>query len=50
MAAPTKHLDQLRGRALRFAVDPAGAEKLSVDAALNRVGGQLGIVLDSLRN
>ena len=51
MAAPRKYPDELRERAIRFALDLVdGAEKLSVNAACQRVGEQLGIVPDSLRN
>jgi transposase len=51
MAAPRKYPDELRKRAIRFALDLVdGAEKLSVNAACKRVGEQLGIVPDSLRN
>src|SRR3954447_14745798 len=51
MAAPRKYPDELRERAIRFAVDLVeGPEKLSVNAACKRVGEQLGIVPDSLRN
>src|ERR687889_2268600 len=51
MAAPRKYPDELRERAIRFALDLVdGAEKLSVNAACRRVGEQLGIVPDSLRN
>ena len=51
MAAPRKYPDELRERAIRFALDLVdGAEKLSVNAACKRVGEQLGIVPDSLRN
>ena len=51
MAAPRKYPDRLRERAIRFALDLVdGAEKLSVNAACKRVGEQLGIVPDSLRN
>src|SRR3954449_12800761 len=51
MAAPRKYPDELRERAIRFAVDLMdGPEKLSVNAACKRVGEQLGIVPDSLRN
>ena len=51
MAAPRKCPDVLRERAIRCAVDLAqGSEKLSVNAACKRVGEQLGIVPDSLRN
>ena len=51
MAAPRKYPDELRERAIRFALELVdGAEKLSVNAACKRVGEQLGIVPDSLRN
>src|SRR4051794_2827287 len=51
MAAPRKYPDELRERAMRFAFDLVeGPEKLSVNAACKRVGEQLGIVPDSLRN
>jgi transposase len=51
MAAPRKYPDELRERAIRFALDLVeGPEKLSVNAACRRVGEQLGIVPDSLRN
>src|SRR4051812_4815466 len=51
MAAPRKYPDELRERAIRFAVDLVeGPEKLSVNAGYKRVGEQLGIVPDSLRN
>src|SRR4051812_50034460 len=51
MAAPRKYPDELRERAIRFAVDLVdGVEQLSVNAACRRVGEQLGIVPDSLRN
>ncbi|WP_197028923.1 transposase [Blastococcus sp. URHD0036] len=51
MAAPRNCPVELRERAIRFAVDLVeGPEKLSVNAACKRVGEQLGIVPDSLRN
>ncbi len=51
MPAPKKYPDELRERAIRFALDLVdGPEKLSVNAASKRVGEQLGIVPDSLRN
>ena len=51
MAAPRKYPDELRERAIRFALDLVeGPERLSVNAACKRVGEQLGIVPDSLRN
>ncbi len=41
----------MRERAIRFAMDLVeGPEKLSANAACKRVGGQLGIVPDTLRN
>jgi transposase len=49
--APRKYPDELRERAIRFVCDLVdGPEKLSVNAACRRVGEQLGIVPDSLRN
>jgi transposase len=46
-----KYPDELRERAIRFALDLVdGPEQLSVNAASKRVGEQLGIVPDSLRN
>ena len=46
---PRKYPDELRERAIRFALDlVAGPEKLSVNADCKRVGEQLGIVPDSL--
>jgi len=49
--APRKYPDELHERAIRFALDLVdGPEKLSVNAACRRVGEQLGIVPDSLRN
>jgi transposase len=49
--APRKYPDELRKRAIRFALDLVdGPERLSVNAACRRVGEQLGIVPDSLRN
>ncbi|GAA3179886.1 transposase [Blastococcus jejuensis] len=51
MAAPRKYPDELRERAMWLALDLVeGSEKLSVKAACNRVGEQLGIVPDSPRN
>ena len=51
MPAPRKYPDELRERSIRFACDLVeGPEKLSVNAACRRVGEQLGIVPDSLRN
>jgi transposase len=49
--APRKYPEELRERAIRFALDLVdGPEQLSVNAACKRVGEQLGIVPDSLRN
>ena len=49
--APRKYPEELRERAIRFALDLVeGPEKLSVNGACKRVGEQLGIVPDSLRN
>ena len=51
MAAAGKYRDELRGRAIGFALDLVdGAEKLGVNAACKRVGEQLGIVPHSRRN
>src|SRR4028119_751039 len=51
MAARRKYPDELRERAIRFALDLVeGPERLSVNAACKRVGGELGVVPDSLRN
>ncbi len=51
MPALKKYPDELRERAIRFALDLVdGPEKLSVNAASKRVGEQLGIVPDSLRS
>ena len=51
MRKSVKFSPELRERAIRFALDLVdGAEKLSVNAACKRVGEQLGIVPDSLRN
>jgi transposase len=42
--APKKYPDELRERAIRFALDLVdGPEQLSVNAASKRVGEQLGI-------
>ena len=50
MPALKKYPDELRERAIRFALDLVdGPEQLSVNAASKRVGEQLGIVPDSLR-
>jgi transposase len=49
--APRKYPDELRERAIRFALDLVeGPEKLSANAACRRVGEQLGIQPDTLRN
>lgn len=49
--ARRKYPEELRERAIRCALDlVAGPEQLSVNAACKRVGEQLGIVPDSLRN
>ena len=51
MPAPRKHPEELRDRAIRVALDLVeGPEKLSVNAACKRVGEQLGIIRDTLRN
>ena len=51
MPALKKYPDELRERAIRFALDLVdGPGQLSVNAASKRVGEQLGIVPDSLRN
>src|SRR5687767_9772579 len=51
VAARRRYPEELRERAIRFALDLVeGPEKLSVNAACKRVGQQLGIVADSLRN
>jgi transposase len=51
MAAPRKYPEELRERAIRFALDLVeGPGRLSVNGACKRVGEQLGIVPDSLRN
>jgi transposase len=49
--APRKYPDELLERSVRFARDLVeGREKLSVNAACRRVGEQLGIQPDTLRN
>ncbi len=51
MAAPRKYPDELRERAIRLAIDLVGGEPaFSVTAACRRVGEQLGINADTLRN
>ena len=51
MPVPRKYPDELRERSIRFACDLVdGPEKLSVTAACRRVGEQLGIQPDTLRN
>jgi transposase-like protein len=50
-ACTEKYPDELRERSIRFACDLVdGPEKLSVNAACRRVGEQLGIQPDTLRN
>jgi transposase len=50
-ASTKEYPEELRERATRFTLDLVdGPEKLSVNAACKRVGEQLGIVPDSLRN
>jgi transposase len=51
MAAPRKYPEEMRQRAIRFSLDLVeGPEKLSINAACRRVGEQLGINSDTLRN
>ncbi len=51
MPAPRKYPDELRDRAIRFAQDLVdGPEQLSANAACIRVGEQLGINSEPLRN
>jgi transposase len=51
MAAPRKYPEEMRQRAIRFARDLVeGPEKMSSNAACRRVGEQLGINSDTLRN
>ncbi len=51
MPAPRKYPQELRERAIPFAQDLVdGPERLSVNAACLRVGEQLGINSDTLRN
>ena len=51
MAAPRKYPDELRQRAIRLALDLVHGEPASsVNAACKRVGEQLGINPDTLRN
>ncbi len=49
MAAPRKYPDELRERAVRLAVE-ARKEPASRPGALARIGGQLGINPETLRN
>ena len=49
MAAPRKYPDELRDRAVRLAVD-ARKDPTSRPGALARIGGQLGINPETLRN
>ena len=51
MVAPRKYPDELRERAIQLAIDLVGGEPaFSVTAACRRVGEQLGINADTLRN
>lgn len=51
MPAPRMYPDELRERAIRFCLDLVdGPERVSVNAAARRVGEQLGINKDTLRN
>ncbi len=49
MAAPRKYPDELRERAVRLAVD-ARKDPVTRAGALARIGGQLGINPETLRN
>ncbi len=49
MAAPRKYPDELRERAVRMAVD-ARKDPATKPGALARIGGQLGINPETLRN
>ena len=49
MAAPRKYPDELRERAIRLAVD-ARKDPATRPGALARIGGQLGINPETLRN
>ncbi|WP_298803741.1 transposase [uncultured Pseudokineococcus sp.] len=49
MAAPRKYPDELRERAIRMAVD-ARKDPATRSGAIARVGGQLGINAETLRN
>jgi transposase len=49
MAAPRKYPDELRDRAVRMAVD-ARKDPATRSGALSRIGGQLGINPETLRN
>ncbi len=51
MPVSRKHPDELRDRAIRFALDLVeGPEKLSVNPACKRVGKQPGLIPETLRN
>ncbi len=49
MAAPRKYPDELRERAIRMAID-ARRDPATKTGALKRIGGQLGINPETLRN
>ena len=49
MAAPRKHLEELRERGTRMAVEARRDPAVKV-GALSRIGGQLGINSETLRN
>jgi transposase len=49
MAAPRKYPEELRERAIRLAVD-ARRDPVTRTGALRRIGGQLGINPETLRN
>ena len=49
MAAPRKYPEELRGRAIRLAVD-ARRDPVTRPGALRRIGEQLGINPETLRN
>ncbi len=51
MSAPRKYPEEMRQRAIRFALDLVDRpEKTSINASCRRVGEQLGINSDTLRN
>jgi transposase len=51
MAAPRKYPDEMRERAIRLVSDMVEGERgLSINGACRRVGEQLGINTDTLRN